>query len=250
MVTDPTDDSVPSAAQGIGDALADEDEELGSPDDEPTPILDLRLPAVTRRSSRAHGRASASGAVVGSTYDTGRTGGGSRRRVARAAQRGALAIGAAYALKRGDEATLRELGLDLGELRNMSVRQQRLTLLDAILGDAGHPDEVALRQAADEFLKSVLTDAPPTALDALRRYVGSLIYRVGMIELKGQRLSEQVDAQRCADAEVMLKDWIEQRLGREDFGIRGEIVELSQFQRVAIRLVKAGITILKASVSR
>lgn len=242
-------DAVSDCAGAIADALADEDEELVQPVEQVTPISALGVPGAMRRRVTGDGSAGVPAGetlVQGRTAVAGRMGGGSSRRVVRAAQRGALAIGAAYALHTGDREALADVGLSLDELNAMTPREQRLTLLDAVLGDAAHPDDVALRQAADEFLKSVLSDRPPTPLDAIRRFVAVLIYRLGMVELKRQLKEEGIDSRYAARTEAMIREWIDARLAREDFRVRGRLVRLRDFQRVATRLMKAAISILQA----
>jgi hypothetical protein len=157
-----------------------------------------------------------------------------------------LTIAAAYAIRAGDRETLAEIGLNLDELAGMSPRMQRQLLLDAILGDAGHPDDVVLRQAADEFLKSILGDAPPSPLDALRRFVASLIFKLALVELKQRLKDHDIDASEAWRMERRLGEWMEARLAGEDFGLTGGLVRTRDFQTVAMKLARTGIAILRA----
>ena len=242
------DEALPGVAQGIADALADEDPELTGPEpDEPAPEPPAR-PPVAGDDGASTG--AAPGILMVETRSAGRSGGGSRRRVVRAARRGALAIGAAYWIRAGDRESLAEVGLDLEELAGLAPRAQRQVLLDAILGEAGHPDDVALRQAADEFLKSILGDTPPEPLETLRRFVASLIFKMGLVEVRQQLKDHDIDASKAVEIERSLNKWIEARLAREDFGSTGRLVKPRDFQVVAMKLVRTAISIIRAGSSQ
>jgi hypothetical protein len=115
-----------------------------------------------------------------------------------------------------------------------------------MIGDTTHPDDVALRKAADEFLKKILTASPPTALDAIRDFVASLILRLGMIEVKRQLDSGDVDVAKAIQKEKTIAEWISARLRAENFGLSGVIIAIAQFQNVARRLMATALQILRA----
>jgi hypothetical protein len=161
-----------------------------------------------------------------------------------------VALGSAYALRRGDAATLREIGLDLAELQAMTPRQQRVALLNATLGAASHPDDVALRRAADQFLKLVLTaETVPEPIDLLRDFVALYIHSVGLVEIGKQLTEGVIDQALAVRREREIRDWIRARLRRETFGVEGPIVSYQQFRQTAARLAETAFTILRAGAA-
>lgn len=241
------DTGIPTLVQAIADAPIDEDpaalNPVIAPEAEP-----LILPRSVRLRDQSGGGSGAGGAGGVRSSGTGRSGGGSRRSVGRSAGRGGLALGAAYALRRGDAAALGELGLDLTALEAMSPREQRLALLNATLGDANHPDEFALRRAADEFLKAILTsESVPEPVDLLRDFIARLIHNLGIVELMRQIDDGVVDAPAAAKKEKNIGAWITTRLRRETFKIQGSLVSLSEFQATAARLSATALTILRGA---
>lgn len=260
VLSDDTDAGIPSLVQALAQALADEDPSSLHPRDdfeEPLPNaqtlprllvgLPVHLARLVSSGSGAGGGAAGGGTVLrAATPRGGRRGGSTRRSVARGARLGGRALAAGYALRRGDRAALGELGLDLDQLQVMSPRQQRLALLNATIGDATHPDDVAVRRAADEFLKQILTENPPTALDAVRGFVAALILRLGMVELKRQLDSGDIDPATASLKEKTIQDWIQARLRSEDFGLNGAIIAIADFQRTAATLAATALEILRA----
>jgi hypothetical protein len=217
----PSDDAAAAAAAALAAAL------LG---DDP----DARRPSVTfpvstllpRRGGRGRG-GGGGGDGAGRSSTGGRAGTGSRRGVVRGAARGAAAIGGAYALRAGDAAGLRDLGLDLAELAALPPRTQCARILDAVLGDAGHPDEYALRRATAEHLKNILLAAtPPPPEDTVRGFLGEWIFQLGLVELRAQAAAGRLAAQQAVRAERRLRDWLVRR-------IRG--VRLPRFGRLSVQ---------------
>ena len=124
----------------IAGALIGEDPDARRPS-VPTFSLSATLP------HRGGGR----GSGGGSGGRTGGSGGGSSsggRRVTSQAARGGNAIGAATAYRDRDAATLADYGLTLEELDALSPRMRYARILDIAIGQAGHPDEQAMRQAS------------------------------------------------------------------------------------------------------
>jgi hypothetical protein len=225
--------------------MGDDPSAAADPVGRPLPSLD----ALLGRRGSGRGRGGGGGAA-GQSGGGGGGGGGGRRQVGRAAQRGGVAIGAAYALRRGDAASLAEVGLDLAELRAMSPRAQRMALLNAILGQPDHPDDVAVRRAADEQLREILTTTPdgdPDPLDLLRGFIGKLIYRVAVVELVDQLDRGAADQTSALRKERRIGEWIRARLRGERFGVTGALIALADFQRVAARLLATALSILRST---
>lgn len=140
--------------------------------------------------SRGGGSGGGGGGTTGRSGTHGRTGGGSRRQVISGARRGGAAIGGAYALRSGDAAGLRELGLDLGQLSQLSPRLQLAKIIDATIGEAGHPDDYALKRATIEHLKTVLlAETPPPPEVSIRNFVAEWIFQQSLVELQAARTS-------------------------------------------------------------
>lgn len=242
--------------QSIVEALIQDDHSALAPEESDDLILPIPLPGL-QPGSGPHVRGGGSsrsggtgGAIRGRSSGSARSGtGGGRtgRQIGQGVRRGGLALGSAYALRRGDATALRQLGLDLGELQAMSPRQQRIALLNATVGAASHPDDVALRRAADEFLKQVLTAASePAPAELIRDFVASYIFNVGLVEITKQLDQGNIDQVVALEKEREIRDWTRVRLRREDFGIQGAIVSLRDFQQTAARLVSTALTILRA----
>jgi hypothetical protein len=161
-------------------------------------------------------RGGGGGGVGGGTQAlAGRAGAGSRRQVLKGSARGAAAVAGAYALRSGDAARLQELGLDLAELRNLGPRAQISRILQAVLGDAGHPDEAALRKAATRWVKAVLLDPePPAPQEGLRGLVVEWIYELSLVELGSQKAQGNLTAQEAIRKQRWLRSWLERRLKR------------------------------------
>jgi hypothetical protein len=244
--TDPATDPPPAAAElldAIAAALAGDDPVAADPAGRPLPSLGALLGP--RRPGG--GGTAVGGGSGGATPGSG--GGGGRRQLGRAAQRGGVAIGAAYALRRGDAAALADVGLNLAELQAMSPRAQRMALLDAILGQPNHPDDVAVRRAADEQLREILTSPSgddPDPLDLLRGFVSRLLHQVAVVELVDQLDRGAADPAVALRKERRLGEWIRARLARERFGATGALVALADFQRIAARLLATALSILRS----
>lgn len=261
LLSDSTDASIPSFVQAIAQALTEEDPESLHPDSSQQetlpynqsiplifnePGLDISSPNVSPTSLGGGNIGGKFGDILSSKSPTsGRKGIGSRRNVVRAARLGGSVLAAGYALQGKDQAELAKIGLRLDELQAMRPRQQRLVLLNAIIGDTTHPDDVALRKAADEFLKKILTDTPPTPLDAIRDFVVFLIVGLSMVEVKSQLDSGAVDIAEAIKKEKSVKEWIIARLSKEDFGLSNITIGIAEFQQITARLMATALEILK-----
>ena len=87
-----------------------------------------------------------------------------------------------------DAAALAGYGLTLEELDALSPRMRCARILDVAIGQAGHPDEQAMRQASLEQIKVLLANGPESGtiseLEAIRNFIGELTVRLGLIELR------------------------------------------------------------------
>jgi hypothetical protein len=216
----PSDAAAAAAAAALSAALLGDDPEARRPS--------VSFPVSTLLPRRGRGGRDGGGGGDGAGSSSGgRAGAGSRREVVRGAARGGAAIGGAYALRAGDAAGLRDLGLDLDELAALPPRTQCARILDAVVGDAGHPDDYALRRATAEHLKNVLLAAmPPAPEDTIRGFLGEWIFQLGLVELRAQAAAGRLVPQQAARAERRLRDWLSRR-------IRG--VRLPRFGRLSVQ---------------
>ncbi|MEU7719106.1 MULTISPECIES: hypothetical protein [Streptomyces] len=189
----------------LSTALHKDDADHGSPPASGYPLSAL---LTSPRGGRGGG-----GGAGGTRIPTGRAGAGSRRQVIKGSARGAAALAGAYALRNGDAASLQELGLDLTELRSLRPLAQVSRILQAVLGDAGHPDEAALRKAATRYVKAVLVDPEPLVQqDALRGLVTEWIYELSLVELGSQKAEGNLTAQEAIGKQRLVRSWLERRL--------------------------------------
>ena len=236
-------DVVGGLAEALGDALADDDSTLTRP---PAPISLGELLPPSRGSGGAGGGGGGGGVVRGTSSGSGRVGAGSKRSVTRAAARGGAAIGGAFALRTGDRAGLAELGLDLDELRGLGPRAQSARILDAVLGEGGHPDETALRAAAAEQLKViVIQETPLSEADALRAFISAFVFQMALVELRADLAKGVIDTQNAVRKEGRLKRYIKQRVSTLDIATDGHW-RIADFSTHAERLVREAIALLRA----
>lgn len=206
---DPTDSQqqlLDNILDALSTALQNDDADRGNP-----PTAGYPLSALLS-SPQAKGSGGGGGAG-GTRTSTGRAGAGSRRQVIKGSARGAAALAGAYALRNGDAGRLQELGLDLTELRALRPLAQISRILQTVLGDAGHPDEAALRKAATRYVKAVLLDPqPPAQQDGLRGLVTEWIYELALVELGSQKAQGNLTAQEAIVKQRLVRSWLERRL--------------------------------------
>lgn len=206
---------------------------------------DARLPTVPTFPLAAvlprRGGGTGGGGAVGGAGGGGSTGGGGGassggRRVTAQAARGGSAIGAATAYRDRDAAALAGYGLTLEELDALSPRMRCARILDIAIGQAGHPDEQAMREASLAQVKVLVVGGPDSAavsgLEAVRDFIGELTVRLGLVELRDQILAKSVTAQEALTRERGLRQWVKAKAARLDLGKYGR-VSTSEFHQVA-----------------
>ena len=214
--SDVFDDAVADAAAAIADAMVAEEPGLGrAPSEYPISNLLPQTHVAGGGGGGGGGRGSGTGAgrTRGASRTGGRTGGSSRRNMTAGAQRGGLALGAAYALRNRDGAGLAAVGLDLAALEALPPAGRVSRILDVILGPATHPDEQVLREAAVEQVKSiVMGEVPPTIPDAIRAFVATYVWKMGMLELRAQYPDGLPAADVLLKRERELRNYIRARI--------------------------------------
>lgn len=213
-------DFVPSPAlDALGEALADAlGRGLPRAAAFDVPIASL-LP---RRGSGGGGGGGSGGGFAGGG---GAPSGRSRLQIPKQAARGGAAIGAAVAFRDRDADALREYGITLAELDAMGPRQRNAAILDLVLGDAGHPDEAAVRAAALEQVKLLTAPegATRTTLEALRAFIGELVVRIGLVELRDQILAKTASRAEVRRRETVLRQWVASKVHHLDLARYGSV---------------------------
>lgn len=247
---DPIDNVLDDLWGQVGDALDSDDPTLHAPTVDES---NISLPKLMPWLSGPSGGSGGSGAGAGGGGGVVRTGGGrqgtgSRRQVTRSAARGGTAIGAAYAVRQGDAGYLGELGLALSRLRSLSPIRQCAEILDAVLGEGSHPDELALRKASLESLKDVLaSDEPPDEVATLRSFVASFVFELSLVELQRQVSEGAVTPADVADKERTIRRYVERRVQTIDVAVGGT-VQPRELRTRAAELTKEVIRVLRARV--
>lgn len=229
----------------IGDALDSDDPTLGKPTfDEAKISLPALMPWLGNIGRSGSG---GGGGNVGRTRTGGgRQGSGSRRQVTRSAARGGTALGAAYAVRSGDAGYLEELGLDLARLQSLSPIRQCAEILDAVLGEGAHPDELALRRASLQALKDVLTaDDPPDEATSLRAFVVSYVFELSLVELQRQVNEGALSPNDVAQTERTIRTYLEKRVQKLPIP-GGGVIQPRDLRTRAAELTKEVIRLLRA----
>lgn len=139
---------------------------------------------------------------VGPTQAKGRT-----RKASQQIGRGAAAVAAGLAAARGDRRALGEFGLKLADLNGLSVRQRCQRILDAVLGQPGHPDDEALRRAVQPTVIAALEgNSDPVAL--MREFLGNYVMQAALVELSSQHANGSLTVAETERKEKIATDWI------------------------------------------
>lgn len=189
------------------------------------------------------GRAGAGGGSAGA----GRSGSRSTRQVIGGASRGGATIGAAYALRDRDAQRLADYGLSLAEFDSLSPRARISRLVTFMIGDDGHPDDRAIRQAATEQVKKIVgTEAePPTATEAIKGFVSAYIFQLGLVELQGQIINGTLDGNEAVVRERMLRGWINAKVRALDIDA-SPALSANALHQAAADLAQRAVRVLRA----
>lgn len=152
------------------------------------------------------------------------------------AARGGSAIGAATAYRDRDAAALAGYGMTLEELDALTPRMRCARILDVAIGQAGHPDEQAMREASLAQIKALVIGGTDSAaisgLEAVRNFIGELTVRLGLVELRDQILAKSVTAQEALAREKGLRQWVKAKAAKLDLGKYGRVAT-TEFHQVA-----------------
>ena len=210
------------------------------------PIPRPRVPG--RRGVGAGGAGGAgAGTSGGRSAGTGRSGSRSTRQVIGGASRGGATIGAAYALRNRDAQRLADYGLSLDEFDSLTPRARISRLVTLMIGDDGHPDDRAIRQAATEQVKKIVaTDKePPTAAEAIKGFVSAYIFQLGLVELQDQITNGTLDGNEAVTRERMLRGWIDAKVRGLDIDA-APALSANSLHQAAADLAQRAIRVLRA----
>lgn len=203
-------------------------------------------PHVSGRRGAGAGGAGGAGAGGGSA-GTGRSGSRSTRQVIGGASRGGAAIGAAYALRDRDAQRLADYGLSLAEFDSLSPRARISRLVTLMIGDDGHPDDRAIRQAATEQVKKIVRTEgePPTATEAIKGFVSAYIFQLGLVELQDQITNGTLDGNEAVVRERMLRGWIDAKVRALDIDVNPAL-SANALHQAAADLAQRAVRVLRA----
>ena len=161
----------------------------------------------------AGGGGGGGGAIRNQRQGKGNKGGGSTQGAVKRAAKGAVAIGAARAIRNGDSARLSELGLNLEELRGLKPEQQCAKIADAIFGDTNTPDDAILKRATIEHMKEVLLAEVPLSLeDSIKGFLADLIFQLGLVEHKAANSEQQIPPSQLKNKEDQIEAWLKRKV--------------------------------------
>ncbi|SIK94771.1 Uncharacterised protein [Mycobacteroides abscessus subsp. abscessus] len=169
----------------------------------------------------------------------------SGRSAKQAIGRGSAAVAAGNAFIRGDAEALRELGLDLGRLRDLSARERQQMILDEILGAPGHPDDEALRRATHETLKAQAADPMMTQDDQIDFLLGSYVYEQTLVELTSQHARRELSRDALRKLDERLKPAIFKKAKHMASG-SGRYLSPALFIEKATGLVEAMLRVMRS----
>lgn len=191
--------------------------------------------------------AGGAGGTGGGSAGAGRSGSRSTRQVIGGASRGGATIGAAYALRNRDAQRLADYGLSLAEFDSLSPRARISRLVTLMIGDDGHPDDRAIRQAATEQVKKIVRTEgePPTATEAIKGFVSAYIFQLGLVELQDQITNGTLDGNEAVVRERMLRGWIDAKVRALDIDA-SPALSANALHQAAADLAQRAVRVLRA----
>jgi hypothetical protein len=192
-----------------------------------SPEIPLRGSGVAPIRIRTRSGAGGGGGGAGLRRGAGvRTGGGrgTGRSRQRAARVGAGAAAAGYALRAGDAAALRRLGLDLAELATLSPRQQAQRIIDVIAGAAASIADGEIARATSSMIIRLLeAETPPAPVEIVSVFATEYVFEIVVTELGSEMRDGSRDGAATQVTEADLHDVIEARVASLE--IEGDSVD-------------------------
>jgi hypothetical protein len=192
-----------------------------APDAPPTPQAPMPTPPAAAGGPRIRPRGGGRGGGGGGAVFGGSSGqnrgrkGRSRRSSARASRVAGNVLAAGLALGRGDAGALRDLGLDLAELRGLSPMKQAQKILNVLVGTGGAVEENELRAANARALRQLLVEGLSGA-DAVRVFVVEYVMQIYSSECGEASRNGTRPGQDSAEVERQLRSALKTRVGQLD----------------------------------
>jgi hypothetical protein len=183
------------------------------PGEGPIPLAGTQVQPI-RIGGRGGGGGGGGGAPVadGRRRGGGGGGGGTRSRQ-RAARTGARIAAAGYALRAGDAAALRALGLELADLTGLSPAQQAQRIVDVIVGASSTIQDAEIAHASATMIIRILErEIDPAPAEVLRIFAAEYVYEVFMTELGAEMRGGTRDVAVAVVTEDEIHDLIEARV--------------------------------------
>lgn len=116
-----------------------------------------------------------------------------------------------------------------------------------MIGDDGHPDDRAIRQAATEQVKKIVaTDAEtPTASEAIKGFISAYIFQLGLVELQNQIMNGTLDVAEALTRERMLRGWVEAKVRGLDIDATPAL-RANTLHQAAADLAQRAVRVLRA----
>jgi hypothetical protein len=150
---------------------------------------------------------------AGGRQGGGSGGGGTTRSRQRAARAGARVAAAGYALRAGDAAGLRALGLDLAALAGLSPARQAQRIVDVIVGTAStFQDAEIARASATTIIRLLESAVDPSPAETLRIFATEYVYEAFLTEFGAPMRDGSHDGGAGVVTENDIHDLIEARV--------------------------------------
>ncbi len=116
-----------------------------------------------------------------------------------------------------------------------------------MIGDDGHPDDRAIRQAATEQVKKIVSNdaEAPTASEAIKGFVSAYIFQLGLVELQNQIINGTLDGAEALTRERMLRGWIDAKVRGLDIDATPAL-KANTLHQAAADLVQRALRVLRA----
>lgn len=163
--------------------------------------------------------------------------GGSGRSRQRAARIGAGVAAAGYALRTGNAAALRRLGLDLAALAGLPPSQQAQRIIETLAGPASTIEDGEIAAAASTMIIRLLeADTPPAAAEAVAIFATEYVYEIMLTELGSQMRDGSRDGAATLVTEDELHSVIEARVG--SLAMEGDSIEADALESAIDRVLE------------
>ncbi|MBO0675867.1 hypothetical protein JRC04_00150 [Mycolicibacterium sp. S2-37] len=109
---------------------------------------------------------------------------------------------------------------------SLTPRMRCARILDVAIGQAGHPDEQAMREASLAQIKALVSGdvgASVSPVQAVRDFIAELSIRLGLIELRDQILTNETSVAQSRQREKGLRQWVKAKVAGLDLARYGQV---------------------------